>query len=427
MLEDDRLASLLARAADAFDVPTSGPEHILTLAAGRPEPGTRDEDEEARDEDGDGHEDANGDATPVATPTDRSRRLAGVARRHRLLSAAACLLAALVFAGVLAAALRSPSHPSLTSGLPRTGRSVPAPATAPLHGAPTTTIPAGSGTTNRSPGSASHGGAGAPFGLTPAGPAVTTPTTPTTPATPATQAPALPNGAVDQSAKIEQTGSLSITVGKRDLGRSMAALDSIADAAGGFVANSQSQSGTATGGTPAGSITVQVPVDSFATVLAQAQKLGTTTSLTTKATDVTGQYVDLQSRIAALEDSRQQYLTIMTKATTVGDVLAVQAQLDTIQSQIEQLQGQLQVLSSETAYSSLTTTFTERGAPAPVHPNPVPVSGLVQAWHDSIGGFVAGIEGVIRIAGPLLFALLCLGVVGLGGRALWRRIQRRRL
>ena len=73
---------------------------------------------------------------------------------------------------------------------------------------------------------------------------------------------------------------------------------------------------------------------------------GKTTKLTTKATDVTGQYVDLQSRIAALEASRQQYLTIMAKATTVGDVLAVQAQLDTIQSQIEQLQGQLQVLTS---------------------------------------------------------------------------------
>ena len=169
-------------------------------------------------------------------------------------------------------------------------------------------------------------------------------------------------------------------------------------------------------------------MDSFASVLRQAQKLGRTTSLTTKATDVTGQYVDLQSRIAALEASRQQYLTIMAKATTVGDVLAVQAQLDTIQSQIEQLQGQLQVLSSETSYSTLTTTLSERGAPVPPpHPSPVPESGLVQAWHDSVGGFVAGVEGVIRVAGPLLFALLFLGVVLLGGRTLWRRVQRHRL
>ena len=51
--------------------------------------------------------------------------------------------------------------------------------------------------------------------------------------------------------------------------------------------------------------------------------------LTTKATDVTAQYVDLQSQITALEASRQQYLTIMTKASSIGDVLAVQAQLDT--------------------------------------------------------------------------------------------------
>ncbi len=99
-------------------------------------------------------------------------------------------------------------------------------------------------------------------------------------------------------------------------------------------------------------MTLQVPVNNFSAALKQAQRIGRTTSLTTKATDVTGQYVDLQSRIAALNASRQQYLTIMTKATTVGDVLAVQDQLDTIQTQIEQLQGQLQVLTSETSYST---------------------------------------------------------------------------
>ena len=55
--------------------------------------------------------------------------------------------------------------------------------------------------------------------------------------------------------------------------------------------------------------------------------------------------------------SRQQYLTIHAKATTVGDVLSVQEQLDTIQSQIEQLQGQLSLLTSQdVAYSTLTVT-----------------------------------------------------------------------
>jgi hypothetical protein len=199
----------------------------------------------------------------------------------------------------------------------------------------------------------------------------------------------------------------------------------LATAYGGFVASSQTQSGAGTGGSPYGSVTLQVPVDNFGAALKAAQTLGKTSSLTTKATDVTAQYVDLQSRIAALEESRQQYLTILSKATTVGDVLAVQTQLDAIQSQIEQLQGQLQVLTGETSYSTLAVTVTEGSRPAP--PPPLPESGLVRAWHDSTDGFLAGIEGTIRIAGPLLFALLCLAALVLGGRVLWRRYQRHNL
>ena len=207
----------------------------------------------------------------------------------------------------------------------------------------------------------------------------------------------------------------------------MAELTNLAVAFGGFVANSQTQSAAAGGGTASGSVTLQVPVGSFATVLAQAQTLGKPSDLTTKATDVSAQYVDLQSRITALQETRQQYLTILAKATTVGDVLAVQEQVNTIQSQIEQLQGQLQLLTSQTSSSTLTVTVSE-GTPTPrPRPGTLPESGLVRAWHSSIGGFVSGVEGVIRIAGPLLFALLLASVVLLGGGALWRRYQRHNL
>jgi hypothetical protein len=106
-------------------------------------------------------------------------------------------------------------------------------------------------------------------------------------------------------------------------------------------------------------------------------------------------------------------------------VLSVQEQIDTIQSQIEQLQGQLQVLTSETSYSTLSVTLNEPTAPVP--PGPIPESGVVRAWHNSIGGFLSGLDGLIRLAGPLLFALLCVAVLVVGGRAGWRRYQRHNL
>src|SRR5262249_47064326 len=150
----------------------------------------------------------------------------------------------------------------------------------------------------------------------------------------------------------EQTGTLGLSVHRGALRHTMTQLSALATAYGGFVASSQAQSGAGSGA-PYGTVTIQVPVNTFNAALKSAQALGKTSSLTTKATDVTGQYVDLQARIAALEASRQQYLTILSRATTVGDVLAVQSQLDSIQSQIEQLQGQLQVLTSQTSYSTL--------------------------------------------------------------------------
>lgn len=394
MLDDDTLAALFARAAEAFEVPAAGAEDIVARTLG---PARTDEL-------------ARGDEPGVL------RRVAATARQHRILSVAACILLVLVLVGSVGALRRASvtphSSPSSLAKIP-----VGHPAVPPTS----TTIPRGSA--NR--GAESVGSAA---GAAPSPGFSTSRQTQSPNAQGATNtAPSLPSNAVGQSAKIEQTGSLGLTVGRGALAKTMTELTNLAATFGGFVASSQTQTGAGTGGPPYGTITLQVPVQNFSAALTQAQALGKTTSLSTKATDVTGQYVDLQSRLAALQASRQQYLTIMTKASSVGDVLAVQAQLDTIQTQIEQLQGQLNVLTSETSYSSLTVTASE-GIP-PTHPRPVPLpeSGLVRAWHDSVGGFVGDLEGLIRAAGPALFALLCVAALALGGRALWRRFQRHNL
>ncbi len=219
-----------------------------------------------------------------------------------------------------------------------------------------------------------------------------------------------------ESAKIEETGGVTLVIPSAQIDPDLSRVATLAVANGGFVGSTQTQS--AAPGTPAqGTITVQVPEGNFNAVLAQVRGLGRVASLTTSATDVTGQYVDLQARINALEDSREQYLTIMTKATTIGGILAVQAQLQSLQSQLEQLQGQLQVLNNETTYATLAVTLTQKVVtPPPPHPE----SGLLKAWHAAVGGFVAGFEGVVRVAGPLFFALLLLVALVLVGRWAWK-------
>ena len=402
MLDDDTLTSLLTRAGEAFEVPATGAADIVARALGPTSTS------EPADDDVDGPDCAGPDELDRGHRPTVLHRVTGAALRHRGLSVAASILLVVVLVGTVGGLTRSPSRPASTSSLGKTPpRSLAPPSTtSPPFGVKHTP------SSNAAPGTRAGSATG---GVAQGNGAVT----------PNTNTQQLPSDAVGQSTKIEQTGSLGLTVGRGALSKTMTQLTNLATAFGGFVASSQTQSGAGTGGAPYGTITLQVPVQNFSAALKQAQSLGKTTSLSTKATDVTGQYVDLQSRIAALEASRQQYLTILSKATTVGDVLAVQAQLDTIQSQIEQLQGQLQVLESETSYSSLTVTASE-GTPPP-RPVPLPESGLVRAWHDGIGGFIGDVEGLIRVAGPVLFTLLCLAALVLGGRALWRRYQRHHL
>jgi hypothetical protein len=241
-----------------------------------------------------------------------------------------------------------------------------------------------------------------------------------------TSVPPLPPGSVGQSPKVDANGSVNLTIGDGKLESVLAKLTGLAASDGGFVANTQAQIAAGGPGTSSsGTVILRVPQPSFGTMLSQVQQLGHATSVTTTSTDVTGQYVDLQARITALQASRQQYLTIMAHTTSIGDILAVQSQLDALQSQIEQLQGQLAVLDNETTYGTLTVSLTEAGQRSilPVQPS----TGLGKAWHDGISGFVSGFEWLIRIAGPTLFVLLCLAAVLVLGRWAWRATRRRML
>lgn len=370
MIDEDVLSEALRDAADTMEIPEGATDRILAAAQTR-------------------------------VPTRRPHRLrhlvpAGKPGRIALLAAAVIVVAGGISVPLL----------SSTTGPPKTVAAGPSSVGSPLRG---------------SAGSASAGtGVSGPIsaGAVPApasGPNV--PVSPT--------APSLPPGSVGQSAKVEAKGSVSLTIADGSLQSVLGKLTNLVAGDGGFVASTQAQIGPGAGNSSTGSVVLQVPEPSFASLVAQVQKVGHAGSVTTTSTDVTGQVVDLQARITALQASRQQYLTILSKATSIGDILAVQSQLDSLQTQIEQLQGQLDVLNSETTYGTLTVSLTESGQ-RPVAPARQS-TGLIKAWHDGIGGFVAGFEWLIRIAGPTLFALLCLVALVALGRFAWRAVRRRML
>ena len=246
--------------------------------------------------------------------------------------------------------------------------------------------------------------------------------TPTTPVTPTTS-PTNPDVPASQPAKVVAVGTVAITVRSGRLESVITRLSALVASRsyGGYVSSSKVNANSS-GATSSATIILRLPQRHFDSLVLNVQHYGKTTSVVTNSTDVTGQFVDYQARIAALEASRTQYLAILAKAGSIADILAVQAQINNIQSEIEQLKGERNVLVNEAAYSTLTVSL--NGGGAVVNSSG---SGLATAWNDSIGGFVKGFEWLVRALGPALFALLCIAALLVVGRFGWRATRRRML
>jgi len=208
--------------------------------------------------------------------------------------------------------------------------------------------------------------------------------------------------------RIVWTGSMSVEVPAGDVEPTIRKIATQAEGLGGYLADSQ-VTGTATTADDdrqSATVTIRVPAASFTKLQAAVGGTGTVLTSTMSSKDVTADYVDLEARLSALGTSRTTYLTLLGKATTVGEILQVQAQIDAVQTQIEQIEGQRKVLADQSDLATLTIDLAEKGAQSakPDKENGF-LHALRSAWHD----FVSGLEKIISALGAV--ALIVVVVV----------------
>ncbi len=151
-----------------------------------------------------------------------------------------------------------------------------------------------------------------------------------------------------------QNADLSIVV--PDVNARVNEIQVMAKAMGGFIVSvNVAQTYTSNGDkVPQAQIVVRVPQDKLDDALTQIKKNTVDVQNETRSgTDVTDQYIDLQSRLTAKQAAEQQLLKIMQNATKTQDVLDVYAQLQQVQSDIEVLKGQIKYTEQSAAMSAV--------------------------------------------------------------------------
>jgi len=234
--------------------------------------------------------------------------------------------------------------------------------------------------------------------------------TPAVPQPAASPASATVPGAIPASRKLIRAAQLTLEVPSYD--RAAEAVAKAAEQEGGYVA--ESRAARADAGRRGGSLTVRVPADRFASVVAALKRLGTVTNEAVSTQDVTKAYTDLETRLRVKRDAAARVQAILnTRTARLADVLEAERELARLTEEIEQMEGERRFYDQQIALSTITIEIHE--------PSPLLGSGPLQpireALHESLQVLVASLAALIYVVVFLAPWLVIAAVV-------WRIVRR---
>ncbi|MCE7986120.1 MAG: DUF4349 domain-containing protein [Caldilinea sp. CFX5] len=128
----------------------------------------------------------------------------------------------------------------------------------------------------------------------------------------------------------------------------------LSEQVGGYVVTSRTWRN---GDLPYATLSFAVPVDRFEEALTQTRTLGEVQDENVTSQDVTGQFVDLEARIANLEATAVRIRSFLEDTKKVEEALNVNRELSNVESELEILKGQRNTLSQQTSFSTVTIEF----------------------------------------------------------------------
>lgn len=127
------------------------------------------------------------------------------------------------------------------------------------------------------------------------------------------------------------------------------------DSFGGYVEESNSYNGSRYygGGTRNASLTLRIPAQKLDEFLGAVSEISNVVNQSESVTDVTLQYVDMESHKQALVTEQKRLLELLEQAESVEDIITIESRLSDVRYQIESMEAQLRTMDNQVSYSTV--------------------------------------------------------------------------
>ena len=224
--------------------------------------------------------------------------------------------------------------------------------------------------------------------------------------------------AVDADRQVVTNASTTLAVD--DPAEGAQRVSELVESAGGRVDERTEQTATGDDEGAYADLVVRVPSDALTGVLADLEELGEVASVSVTRSDVTGQTVDLDARISALQTSVTRLQTLLDEAPNTEALLAAEGALSGRQEQLESLQSQRALLADQVELSTLRVHLQQPGVAPPGGPD-----GFVDALGTGWNALVSAAGTAVVVLGVLLPWLLVAAAIAAVVLVPLRRARRR--
>ncbi|MFD7433263.1 DUF4349 domain-containing protein [Streptomyces sp. NPDC059861] len=190
----------------------------------------------------------------------------------------------------------------------------------------------------------------------------------------------------------------SLTVQVKDVPKALDEARTTAETAGGFVGSETTTRDEH--GNERTRVVLRVPVARYEDVLTELEGAGKLLDRTAKATDVTDQVVDVESRIKTQRASVARIRELMDRATRLSDVVELEGELSGRQADLESLLAQQASLKDRTSLSTITLSLSE--TPVAKAPKEDEDPGFADALAGGWDAFVTMLRWIVVALGAVL-------------------------